>query len=131
MNSMENNIHDEERLFRRLKDIPQYWKKDTNRPTSALFKDSKGVSVDRCNFRCKEDIIKDEERLHDLYGGGSELKCIVSVKKENCDEVLVKYEPEENNDYHSVIYSNEDNIVLTRGQAKKLANLCNIEKSYN
>lgn len=128
---MENNIHDDERLFRRLKNIPQYWKKDTNRPTSAIFKDSKGVSVDRCNFRCQEDIINDEERLHKLYGGGASLKGIVSVRKENCDEVLVKYDPVESNDYHSVIYNNEDTIVLTSGQAKKLAKQCIIEKLYD
>lgn len=128
---MDNNIHNDERLFRRLKNIPQYWKKETNRPSSALFKDSRGVSVDRCNFRCKEAVIKDEERLHFLNSNGEELKSIVSVEKSECNDLLVEYKPVQDNDYHSVIYRNRDNIMLTRSQSKRLADQCRIEKVYS
>ncbi|EKB48520.1 hypothetical protein B879_02861 [Cecembia lonarensis LW9] len=41
------NISDEEILFRAIKPFPNWWKVDINRPSSAAFKDSRGVSVDR------------------------------------------------------------------------------------
>lgn len=37
------------------------------RPSSALFKDSHGVSVDKDMGRNEKDIISDEERLHRFY----------------------------------------------------------------
>ena len=55
-------------VYRRVKSKPVFMKE--GRPSSALFKDSKGVSVDRDAGRNLNDIIVDEERLHALYNGG-------------------------------------------------------------
>ena len=40
-----------------------FWKEKEDRPSSALFYDSKGVSIDRRNHRTEDDLIKDEERI--------------------------------------------------------------------
>lgn len=127
---MDNNIHADESLFRRVSNIPQYWKQGSDKPSSALFKDSNGVSVNRCNYRCKDEIINDEERLHKLYLKGAPLKAIISVKKVLCEDMLVQYDPEDNNKHHSLILRNEDTIQLTESQAKRLSRNCNIEKTY-
>lgn len=45
---LDDEVKDSERLYSAIKiSIPHVWKKDVNRPSSAAFKDSKGVSVDR------------------------------------------------------------------------------------
>lgn len=49
-------------IYRRVKSKPIFMK--DGRPSSALFKDSKGVSVDRDGGRGLDEIIMDEERLH-------------------------------------------------------------------
>ena len=65
------------------------------RPSSALFKDSHGVSVDKDMGRNEKDIISDEERLHRFYNqglteeeirqNGEELRAIISLSDESCD----------------------------------------------
>jgi hypothetical protein len=40
-------FHQDENLFRAIKSFPNWWDPETNKPTSAAFKHSYGVSVDR------------------------------------------------------------------------------------
>ena len=49
-------IESEEQLYRAIPNKPQLWKDSDGRPTSAIFKDSQGVSVDRDGKRNKERI---------------------------------------------------------------------------
>lgn len=108
-----------------------FWKEKEDRPSSALFYDSKGVSIDRRNHRTEDDLIKDEERLHDLYSK-EKLKAIISVEKEFCDslDVKVKSTPDENNPYHCILYRNEGKNELTNSQRRKLSKNCEIIKRY-
>lgn len=113
------------------------------RPSSALFKDSKGVSVDRDAGRRLEDIIVDEERLHALYNAGmsdeeikekgEKLKAIVSLTDEQCDAVKVCVIPdpiEGENENHALIQKSETEIQLSKSQARNLAKMATIVKSY-
>lgn len=50
-------ISDFEILNRAIKPFPNWWKLDVNRPSSAAFKDSRGVSVDRDGGRNQSHII--------------------------------------------------------------------------
>lgn len=127
---MDNTIHDDEGLFRRMDNNPNYLKPGTNRPSSALFKDSNGVSVNRCNHRCKDDILRDEERLHEFYAKGTPLISIVSVQMQFCNGLLVEYNPLNENEHHSIIRRDRDTIKLTDSQARNLAKNCVVEKSY-
>ena len=113
------------------------------RPSSALFKDSKGVSVDRDAGRKMDDIISDEERLHALYISGlsdeeikergEELKAIIQLTDVQCDSVEACVIPDPihgENEYHALIQKSETEIQLSKSQAKALAKLATIVKSY-
>ena len=113
------------------------------RPSSALFKDSLGVSVDKDMGRSLDDIIEDEERLHNFYNKdltdeeikekGEELRAIISLTDEACDEaeVCVFSDPiEGENLYHAILQRSETEILLTKGQARALARASKIVKQY-
>lgn len=101
------------------------------RPSSALFKDSKGVSVDRDGGREIGDIIIDEERLHSLHTNelsdeeirerGEELKAIIQLTSSQCDSVAVCVIPDPisgENEYHALLQKSETEIQLSKSQAR-------------
>ena len=89
---------DWKRIYRRVKSKPVFMK--DGRPSSALFKDSHGVSVDKDMGRNEKDIISDEERLHRFYNqglteeeilqNGEELRAIISLSDESCAMCRIK-----------------------------------------
>lgn len=128
-------------IYRRVKSKPIFMK--DGRPSSALFKDSKGVSVDIDAGRDLNDIISDEERLHALYTNGlsdlemrergEELKAIVQLTDSQCDsvEACVISDPiDGENEYHALLQKSETEIQLSKSQAKKLAKLATVVKDY-
>lgn len=128
-------------IYRRVKSKPIFMK--DGRPSSALFKDSNGVSVDRDGGRELSAIITDEERLHILYNAGltdeqikeegQELKAIIELSAAQCDSVDVCVVPDpipEENENHALIQKNETEIQLSKSQAKNLAKLATVIKSY-
>jgi len=50
-------VDNNENLFRAIKILPQLWDDEFNRPSSAAFKDSKGLSVDRNAERSFDEVI--------------------------------------------------------------------------
>jgi hypothetical protein len=137
---MSNNYSDDETFYRRVRSNPNMFK--DGRPTSALFKDSKGVSVDVKNGRILTEVFLDEERLHEESLQGNEraiespelfrLKAIVSLDMKLCKEKEVCVIPDEQpgNPYHALIQRSEDVIELTKPQARALARGAKIEKLY-
>lgn len=130
-----------ERIYRRVKNKPIFMKED--RPSSALFKDSKGVSVDRDDGRGFDEIIADEERLHSLYNvgltddeikeKGEELKAIIVLTAEQCNAVEVCVIPNPipgENEHHALLQKSETEIQLSKHQAKSLAKMAAIVKRY-
>lgn len=128
-------------IYRRVKSKPIFMKE--GRPSSALFKDSKGVSVDRDGGRELCDIIADEERLHSLYTNGSSdeelrergegLKAIIQLTDLQCDQVEVCVIPDpinEENEYHALLQRSETEIQLSKSQAKALARSATVIKNY-
>lgn len=128
-------------IYRRVKSKPVFMK--DGRPSSALFKDSKGVSVDRDAGRTIDDIIADEERLHSLYNDGltddeieergEKLKAIIELTSDQCDSVEVCVIPDPiygENEYHALIQKSETEILLSKSQAKSLAKLATLIKRY-
>lgn len=128
-------------IYRRVKSKPVFMK--DGRPSSALFKDSKGVSVDRDAGRNLDDIIVDEERLHAFYNAkmteeevkekGEELKAIISLTDEQCDSIEVCVIPDPingENENHAIIQKSETEIQLSKSQARNLAKMATIVKSY-
>ncbi|GMQ25301.1 hypothetical protein Aoki45_19830 [Algoriphagus sp. oki45] len=109
-------IKDEELLYRAIKPYPNWWKEKENRPSSAAFKDSLGVSVDRDAERNELEIVGAiEERF--------ELKAIVKVKTAYCREIQTYPFPKplSDNPEHAEIHRTEGIVELTDSQARNLA----------
>ena len=128
-------------IFRRVKSKPIFMK--DGKPSSALFKDSKGVSVDRDGGRNMDDIISHEEHLHCLYTkelsdeemkeAGEELKAIIQLTDSQCDSVGICVIPDPidgENEYHALLQKSETEIQLSKSQARKLARLAMVVKNY-
>lgn len=129
-------------LYRRVRKHPMYIK-ENGTVSSALFKDSKGVSVSVDDNRNLDDIIKKEEELHVYYNkekldedpeGMFKLIALASIQKLACDEkeVVIEMVPDGDiNPYHAILKRNKDEICLTAGQSKYLARKTEIVKSYD
>lgn len=128
-------------VYRRVKSKPVFMK--DGHLSSALFKDSKGVSVNYDAGRNINEIIVDEERLHKLYNAkltdeeirerGEALKAIASLTVENCDLANVCVIPDpipDENENHALIQQTATEIQLTKKQAKELAKMATIIKDY-
>ena len=128
-------------IYRRVESKPIFMK--DGRPSSALFKDSKDVSVDRDVGRKIDDIISHEERLHALYTDGlsdEEIKergktliAIIQLTDVRCDAVEACVIPDPiqgENEYHALLQKSEAETQLSKSQAKVLAKSATIIKSY-
>lgn len=125
MPEFENN----ERLFRKIPDLPSYVKEDENgkRISSAAFKDSLGCSVDRQANRERE-IIQNQfySRFHNEKSG---IAAVADVSFLDCCNVnaIVKEDPIDGNPFHCEIHRSETKIQLSPSQAKKLADIANVK----
>ena len=127
-------------MTRRIRNKPMFIHEDGS-VSSALFKDSQGVSVNKDHGRSSESIVTDEERLHRLYCSEIEeindpekrLVAIAAIDKTTCDEnrVYIKDDPiPDINPHHCLLQKSETEIVLTRAQAKALARGARFIKRY-
>ena len=112
-------VEDNEILHRALKPNPNFWSTKDNRPSSALFKDSKGVSVDRSGCRSENEI------KNSMLSRFSSLLGEVRVLTLDCRKLLCKVEPNQliDNLFHALIKGNET-IQLSKKQARQLAKVC-------
>lgn len=107
------NIANDEYLYRGI--IELNWDFENNRPSSATFKDSKGVSVDRDNFRQEQDCIEFLITKNDFFG-----ICKVQMQKVKEFNAIAKYLPVQNNLYHSEIHDSIERIQLKGSKPKKI-----------
>jgi hypothetical protein len=116
-----DNISDEEFLYRRIR-VENQWDKQNDRPSSAAFKDSNGLSVDRLGERTEQNVIISFKIFDPI--------AIAKVKVAICREKLchIKYDPITSgvnaNIYHTLIHRSTTKIELTDGQAKYLSKNC-------
>lgn len=118
-------ISDEENLYRGITKQPQLWKMAQDRPSSAAFKDSKGVSVDREGYRGEAELV-------DSLNSRFELRAIVFVNAGYCRRIETSpiAKPLDDNPYHAEIH-NIDRVELTASKAKKLARGCVVVTKYD
>jgi hypothetical protein len=111
--TLEEEISDNEFLFRGI--IEKFWDYSQNRPSSAAFKDSKGVSVDRSAFR------DDRDCINHLYSKRS-FFAVSKIKAKAVRDLnaLVLYLPEDNNIYHSEIHDSKERVKMRGSKPKKL-----------
>lgn len=100
--------------------FPSFWNEKTNRPSSAAFKDSKGLSVDRAGGRSDAEAVE-YAKAH-LHG------YLVAATVDLCREINAspKYLPSRTNPYHSEIHGSDTMIPLSGKQAKHLARYATI-----
>lgn len=111
-----SEINDKELLYRAVPNKPQLWKEKDNRPSSALFKDSKGVSVDRDGNRPDNEIVEN-------FKSKFPCRAVVKVTAGKCRELeaLVLAKPLEDNPFHAEIHNNREKIQLSSSKARKLS----------
>lgn len=95
-----DTVKDTERLYRAVKRSRPGWL-DYGKPTSAMFRDSNGVSVDRDGERDEDDIIDAQKTNF-----GKRLKGVTKVGAKNCYDVgaTIEAAPSEDNIYHANIW---------------------------
>lgn len=114
-----SEIEDEETLYRAIH--PSFWKEEEGRPTSALFKDSKGVSVDRDGEREEKEIASSILSTRDEFG----LAKLNAGEARNLGTYL-KPDSQPDNKYHALILSSETKAKLSNSVARKLSTLVKI-----
>lgn len=95
--------------------IPRLWNEKTNRPSSAAFKDSKGLSVDRAGGRSDADAVE--------YAKAHLQGVMTAATVDMCREIKAspKYLPSRSNPYHSEIHGSDWQVPLSPEQALFLA----------
>ena len=118
---LSKNIQDNEQLYRAVKRSRPDWLDGSNIPTSAMFKDSNGVSVDvdRDGNREESEIFKFMREV----SLPKRVKGIVRLAVSECRKTGTKVEsaPSEVNPYHANILLDSDDIRRYNIQALKLA----------
>jgi hypothetical protein len=111
---LEEYIENNEFLYRRVILNPNFWDFENNRPSSAIYKDSNGVSVDRQHNRSDKDIIEQYKEYP--------IRAIAKVLTATCRniETYPIYKPVSDNIYHCEILDAIDKVQISGSKAKKL-----------
>lgn len=120
-------MNPDEMLLRWIKNVPNLWKHSQNRPTSAIFKQSNGVSVDRVLERELRVAIK--ELIHRKDPSNRHTKAVVSITVEDCLNcgAFPFEDPTPNNPFHAQIYDSPDTIIIRDRRRTCLRENCNSE----
>jgi hypothetical protein len=119
---MDDKFKLEEKLFRAALPASLVWDEEECRFSTALFKDSNGASVDRDDNRTDGNIVK--TMIDKLTT--DKVKAIVYVHVDNCNKLPshLKYNPLDDNIYHSEIHDSEEKKVLAKGKLRQLVKDC-------
>ena len=111
---MDNRFDGAEALYRAVIPSSSYIKEDGS-ISSGAFKEKRGLSVDRGDYRSDEEVV--DSMKHRLSGR------IAKFSVQDCFDVeaIPKYLPEENDEYHSEIHKSDTEIRLSNKQAKHLS----------
>lgn len=106
-------ISNEEYLYRGISELN--WDYENNRPSSAIYKDSKGVSVDRDGKRSELNIVAFLRSTKDFFA-----ICKIKTEDVRLHNATVLYRPIEQNIYHAEIHDSSEKIQLRGSKPKKL-----------
>ena len=109
---LNDEIDNGEYLFRGI--VVQNWDFENDRPTSATFKDSKGVSVDREGGRLEADCIEMLKSVNNFFA-----ICKVLTKDVRDLNAVVFCKPIKGNNYHSEIHDSNERIQM-RGKKPRM-----------
>lgn len=112
-------VDDSEFLYRGI--IEVNWDFENDRPSSATFKDSFGVSVDRDNWRKEADCIEFLLKKKGFFS-----ICKIKTGKVRALNALVKYLPANDNIYHTEIHDSEERAQMKGSKPKKIRDLAEV-----
>ena len=112
-NQISETIQDGEFLYRGV--VALQWDDEENRPSSAIYRDSLGVSVDRDAGRSEDDCVKALKERKEFYA-----ICRILTSDVRDSGAIALYKPLKDNIYHSEIHDSAEKAELTRGKARKL-----------
>lgn len=118
----ESEIKENEILYRAIH--PSFWNYEEDRPTSALFKDRKGVSVDRDGERSETDAVNFLLNSRQGFGAGN-----LNAGQTIAVGAYLKPDKTPENDFHALILESESKIPLSNGKAKKLSRMITVINS--
>lgn len=116
---LSNDIQSQEELYRAVKRSKPNWLEGNHIPSSAMFKDANGVSVDRDGGRDEEEII----RFMREVSLPKRVKGIVKLSVAECLNAgtNVQPAPSEINPFHANIFLDSTDIRKQNIQALRLA----------
>lgn len=99
--------------------MPMFWK-ENGELSSAVFKDKKGLSVERAGYRDEAEVITDM-RLY-FYG------MIINLSVGDCEacHAVLRYLPTKRSIFHSEIHGAENRKRLSQSQCKYLAKMARV-----
>lgn len=103
-----DHIEDKELLYRAIPNKPSHWKAAFNKPTTALFKDFNGVSIDRDGSRMESEITSNFRSRKPNFGL---LKLVAGRCRTIPTNPIPK--PETENDFHGEIHDSDEKVVIT------------------
>ena len=117
-----DSIDDEEILYRAVPNLSDYWKESAGVFTSAIFSDSKGVSVDRDGGRSEAEIIEAFNKRYSAESG------LVAITGRQCREAGAHPipKPTTDNPYHAEIHQSAERVQLSGSRKKALRDHCRI-----
>ncbi|MEW6508802.1 MAG: hypothetical protein AB1432_13765 [Bacteroidota bacterium] len=115
----ESEIQDSETLYRAIH--PSFWNYEEDKPTSALFKDRKGVSVDREGNRSNDDAVNFLLSSRQNFGAGK-----LNAGQTRRVGTYLKPDKTPENVFHALILESESKILLSSRKAKELSRMINI-----
>ena len=130
MPMLPSEIGEDEILFRGVTTKPDMWKAGANRPTSAIFKDSGGASVDRDGGRNDNDAANS---LCDwLAAKDIQLRAVVKISAGVCRRIETELlaRPLEDNPYHAEIHVSGTRKEIS-DKAKELRKNCQLVCDYS
>lgn len=108
----------DEILYRRIHINPEFWDKEFDRPSSAAFKDPKGLSVFRRGGREENEVLN---HLKCIFSSQT-TKTFVYISVNICIDIDVYVKDKSNNsDYHAEIHDSRNTIEICSSKRKKLA----------
>lgn len=124
---LSEEILGEERLFRAVPNLPNYWKHDQQKYSSAIFKQRGGTSVDRGGGRAAEVVINLFATRKPGYG-------LVSILAQQCRECnahpvakpIEATEEAEANEYHAEIHDSPTRVEIKGPKAGKLRDCADV-----
>lgn len=113
--NLSETIEDSEQLYRGIKNDEIHWNEKQQRLTSAVFKSSHGLSVDRCGRRGDEALLS--VFASRMLGYGLAALLTLECRNSNTNPIA---KPIDNNQFHAEIHG-QGKIELTKGQSRALS----------